>query len=325
MNIRRTFLTTVLVLCISFHAGATQQGKVWRIGVLAPSTALEMAPHVEQLRLGLARLGYVDGQNILLEQRFDDGQPDRLPVLAKELVTLKLDLIVALTTPAALAAKHATDSVPIVMSAPSDPVGSGLVASFARPGGNVTGQTDYSPEVAGRRIQILKELVPHLKSLAVLGYPSDPVWQSTWSEAQAAARQLRIKVLPVLVATPEELPTALTGLHKRAQALFVAPQAILWVHRQKIIALAAREKLPASYEFKQYVDDGGLVSYGADYFALRRNVARYIDKILKGSKPADLPVEPPTEFEMAVNVKTAKALGLTIPASIMTSAPILVQ
>ena len=325
MMTRRTFLTSALVSSISFHVRATQQGKVWRIGVLGPGTGSEMAPAVEQLRLGLAKLGYVDGQNILLEQRFDGGQPERLPVLAEELVALKVDLIVVLATPAALAAKHATDSVPIVMSGPGDPVGNGLIASLAHPGGNVTGQTDYSPEVTGKRIQILKELVPHLKSLAVLGYPSDAIWKSTWSEAQAATSELRMKVLPVLVATPEELPTAFTGLNKRVQALFVAPQTPFWVHRKKIIALAAREKLPASYEHERCVDEGGLVSYSADYRALRRNVARHIDKILKGSKPADLPVEVPTEFVLAVNVKTAKTLRLTIPPSIMASATKLVQ
>jgi putative ABC transport system substrate-binding protein len=281
-----------------------------------------MAPYVEQLRLGLLKLGYAEGQNILLEQRFDDGRSEQMSVLAEELVALKVDLIVALTTPAAVAAKRATDSVPIVMSAPSDPVGSGLIASLAHPGGNVTGQTDSAPDVTAKRIQILKELVPHLKSLAILGYPSDPVWKPTWPEVQAAARQLRINVLPVLVATPDKLPAAFSGLNKRAQALLVGPHAVFWVHRQKIIALAARERLPASYELKQYVDDGGLVSYGPDYYALRRNVARYIDKILKGSKPADLS---PTEFELVVNLKTAKTLGLTIPPSIMASAHTLVQ
>jgi putative tryptophan/tyrosine transport system substrate-binding protein len=325
MMTRRRFLISGVVSSIAFRARATQREKVWRIGVLAAGTSAQMAPHLEQLRLGLRKLGYVEGQNILLEQRIDDGRPEMLPVLAEELLALKVDLIIALTTPAALAAKHATASVPIVMSAPSDPVGSGLIASLAHPGGNVTGQTDYSPEVTGRRIQILKELVPNLKSLAALGYPSDPVWKSTWLEAQAATRQLRIKVLPVLVATPDRLAAALIGLNKRVQGLFIAPQTVFWIRRAEIIALAAQERLPACYEHREFVDDGGLVSYGADYFALQRNVARYVDKIVKGTKPYDIPVEPPTQFDLVLNLKTANTLGLTIPPSIMASAPTLVQ
>ncbi len=322
---RRTFLASAMLWIFALQARAAQEGKVWRIGVLGPGTAAENAPYFEQLRLGLLQLGYVEGKNIVLEQRFDDGHAEALPGLAQELVALKVDLIVALTTPGAVAAKRATDTVPIVMSAPSDPIGSGLVASLAHPGGNVTGQTDSAPDLAARRIQNLKELVPHLKTLAVLGYPSDPVWKSTWPEVQAAARRLRINILPVLIATPDQLTGAITGLNKRAQALLVAPQTVFWVHRQKIIALAAREKLPASYELRQFVEDGGLVSYGPDYYALRRNLGRYIDKVLKGAKPADLPVELPTEFELAVNVKTAKALGLTIPPSIMASVHRLIQ
>jgi putative ABC transport system substrate-binding protein len=284
-----------------------------------------MAPYVQQLRLGLRNLGYVEGRNISFELRFDDGRAEALPLLAEELVALKVDIIVAFTTPAAVAAKRATASLPIVMSAPSDPVGSGLIASLAHPGGNVTGQTDAAPDVTAKRIQILKELVPHLKSIAALGHPSDSVWKATWPEAQAAARQLRINIVPVLVETPDQLTAAFTELNKRVQALFVGPNAIFWVHRKKVIALAAQAKLPASYELRQFVDEGGLVSYGPDYYSLRRNAARYVDKILKGSKPADLPVESPNEYELVVNVKTAKALGLTIPPSILASAHTLVQ
>lgn len=320
MTTRRTFLASAVVWIMASQARATQPGKVWRIGVLGPGTPAEMARYVEQLRLGLRDLGYVEGQNILLEQRFDDGRAEALPLLAEELVALKVDIIVAFTTPAALAAKQATASLPIVMSAPSDPVGSGLIASLAHPGGNVTGQTDSAPDLTARRIQILKELVPHLKSIAALGYPSDPVWKSIWPEAQAAARQLRINILPVLVATPDQLPAAFTGLNQRVQALLVGPHAIFWVHRQRIIELAARARLPASYELRQFVDEGGLVSYGPDYYALRRNAARYVDKILKGSKPADLPVEQPTEYELVINLKTATAQGLTIPQSVLLGA-----
>jgi putative ABC transport system substrate-binding protein len=321
---RRLFLASAGSFVLARRVTA-QPVKMWRIGVLGPGTLAEMAPYLEELRLGLRNLGYIEGQNIVFELRFDNGRAEALRSLAEELVALNVDIVVALTTPAALAAKRATDSLPIVMSAPSDPIGSGLIASLAHPGGNVTGQTDAAPDLTARRIQILKELVPRLKSVAALGHSSDPVWKSTWPEAQTAARQLRINIVPVLVETPDQLPAAFSGLNKRVQAVFVGPHAIFWVHRQKIIALAAQAKLPASYELRQFVDEGGLVSYGPDYFALRRSAARFVDKILKGASPADLPVEQPTHFELVFNRKTAKAIGLTIPQALLDRADEVIQ
>jgi putative ABC transport system substrate-binding protein len=256
----------------------------------------------------------------LIDFRFAEGRLEAFPALAQELAKLKVDVIVAPSTPAARAAKAATSSIPIVFTNVSDPVGSGLVASVPHPGGNVTGITDAGVDLAAKRFDLLKQIVPHLKRVAALGHPADTVWESTWREAQAAARQLGIDLVPVLVTTPDQLETAFAGLNRRVQALFVASQLLFVVHRRKIIELASLARLPAIYEVHDFPPAGGLMSYGANYLVLSRNAARYVDKILKGARPADLPVEQPTDYELVINLKTAKALGLTIPQSVLLRA-----
>ena len=315
---RRFFLASVGPLIFANQTWA-QTPKVWRIGYLTPIAPKDDAPYGHAFREALRALGYIEGQNIVIERRLSDGL-EALPALARELVHLKVDVIVAVSTPAARAAKEATTSIPIVFVAPSDPVGSGLVASLSRPGGNVTGLTDMSVDLAAKRLELLKQVVPRLKRVAALGAALDPVWEPVWKEAQEAARALRIDIVPVLITTPDQLENAFISIDRRVQALYVAPQAVFYVYRQKIIELASRARLPAVFEYRDYAYSGGLMSYGTDLIALYRNAARFVDKILKGARPADLPVEQPTEYELVVNLKTAKALGITIPQSILLRA-----
>ena len=317
---RRLFLVSAGTLLLAHRTGAEQSAKVWRIGYLARGGLSDSPYDVEAFREGLRMLGYVEGQNVLIELRFAEGRLAAFPALAEELAHLKVDVIVAHWTSAALAAKAASSSIPIVFTTVSDPVGSGLVASLPHPGGNITGTSDASVDLAGKRLDLLKQVVPRLKRVAALGYPADTVWEPTWREVQAAARHLRIDLVPVLVPTPDQLETAFVGLNRRVQALFVAPQLLFSLHRRQVIDLASLARLPAIYGARAYPDAGGLMSYGPDYRALYRNVARYVDKILKGVKPADLPVEQPTDFELVINLKTAKALGLTIPQPVLLGA-----
>ena len=314
---RRLFLVSAGTLILAHRTGAEQSAKVWRIGYLSRGAPSDSLYDVEAFREELRMLGYVEGQNILIELRFAEGRLEAFPALAEELVQLKVDVIVAPYTAAALAAKGATSSIPIVFAAVSDPVGNGLIASLPHPGGNITGTSDVGVDLAAMRLDLLKQLVPRLKRVAALGHPADTVWEPTWREVQAAARQLRIDLVPVLVATPDQLETAFAGLNRRVQALFVASQLLFAVHRRKVIDLASLARLPAIYESRRYPDAGGLMSYGPNYRALYRNAARYVDKILKGARPADLPVEQPTDYELVINLKTAKALGLTIPQSVL--------
>ena len=317
---RRLFLISAGTLILVHRTGAQQSAKVWRIGYLSRGGPRDSPHDVEAFREGLRMLGYVEGQNVLIELRFAEGRLEAFPALAEELAHLKVDVIVAPWTPAALAAKEATSSIPIVFAVVSDPVGNGLIASLAHPGGNITGMTDVGVELAAKRLDLLKQLVPRLKRVAALGHAADTVWEPTWMELQAAARQLRIDLVPVLVPTPDQLETAFAGLNRRVQALFVAPQLLFSLHRRQVIDLASLARLPAIYGARAFPDAGGLISYGPDYRALYRNAARYVDKILKGAKPADLPVEQPTDYELVINLKTAKALGLTIPQSVLLGA-----
>lgn len=316
---RRLFLASAGTL-IFVRQTRAQTPKVWRIGFLTPLAPSDDAKYWQGFREGLRALGYVEGQNIVIEKRLAEGRLEALQAFAEELVHLKADVIVAITTPAARAAKVATNSTPIVFVGPSDPVGSGLIASLSRPGGNVTGLTDMGIDLAAKRLELLKQVVPRLKRVAALGNPGDPVWKPVWQEAQEAARHLQIDVVPALIAGPNELETAFAALDRRIQAIYVAPQAFFYVNRQKIIELASRAKLPAIYELGDYAYSGGLMTYGTNFVALYRNAARYVDRILKGAKPADLPVEQPTELELVINLTTATALGLTMPESILLRA-----
>jgi putative ABC transport system substrate-binding protein len=315
---RRCFLASAGHLVL-FGQATAQPPKVWRIGYLAPGMP-DDEPLLQAFLQGLRALGYIEGQNIVIEHRTAEGQFDTLPALAKELARLKVDVIVAPTTPVARAAKGATTSIPVVFTIVSDPVGSGLVTSFSHPGGNVTGMTDMDVDLAGKRLDLLKQLLPRLKRVGALGYPADKVWEPEWKEAQEAARRLRIDIVPVLITAPNDLEIAFVALNRRVEALLVAPQAFFAVHRRSIIELASRSRLPAIHERRVFPEGGALMSYGPNYAALLRKTARHVDKILKGTEPADLPVEQPTEYELVINLKTAKALGLTIPQSILARA-----
>ena len=325
MIYRRVILAGAVTLFCAHWAAATQRPAPRRIGYLAAGGEAAQAPYYESFRQGLKAHGYIDGENILIEARYSGNRLDALPGLAEELVRLKVDLILSSTTAATRAAKEATSSIPIVFSGVSDPVGSGLVASFTRPGGNITGVMDAGVELTGKRLALLQELLPRMKRVAVLGNPGDTLWEPTWKEAQAAARQLRIEVVPVLITTPDQLDTAFPQLRPRVDALMVAPQPFCWAHKREIIDFALREKLPATYEFKGYVVDGGLMTYAPVYPALYVQAARLVDKIFKGARPADLPVEQPTHFELVINRRTADAIGLIIPRLLLQRADELIQ
>lgn len=269
---------------------------------------------------GLRVLGYTEGQDIVIEHRSAEGRFEALPTLAQELALRKVDLVVAPTTPAARAAKAATSSIPVVFTIVSDPVGSGLVESLAHPGGNVTGISDMDVDLAGKRLDLLKQVVPRLKRIGALGNPADRVWEPEWREAQAAAQRMNIELVPILVNTPKELEAAFSATNRRVEALLVAPQAFFAVHRRRLIDLATERKLPTIHERKAFPEAGALMSYGPSYAALFRKAAGHVDKILKGTKPADLPVEQPTEYELVINLKTAKTIGLRVPQPVLMRA-----
>ena len=235
-------------------------------------------------------------------------------------MSLKVDVIVAPTTPVARAAQGATTLTPIVFTIVSDPVGSGLVTSLSHPGGNITGMSDMDVDVVEKRLDLLKQVVPRVKRVGALGNPADKVWEPWWTEAQMAARRLQIDIVPVRITTPNELETAFAGLNRRVEALLVAPQVFLGVHRRRVIELISLARLPSIHERRALPEAGALMSYGPNYAALLRQAARHVDKILKGVSPADLPVEQPTQYELVINLKTAKTLGLTIPQSVLARA-----
>ncbi len=278
---------------------------------------------------GLQKHGYIPGQNLVIECRWTEGRPERAPALAAELVSLKVDLIVANGTASVQATKQASSTIPIVMVGVIDPVGRGLVASLARPGGNVTGLTDSAgPEIAGKYLQLLKEAVPRVSRVAVLRRRPDPLEPPSAyvGEAQAAARALNLTLQPYEVQDPEEFAGAFAAMTRaRAEALLVLPHPFWAVHATRIIDLAAQSRLPVMYPFRVIVEAGGLMSYEANRPDVRRRLGSYVDKILKGAKPGDLPVELPTKFELVINLKTAKALGLTIPPAILMRADEVIQ
>ncbi len=307
-------------------AGAQQPKKVPRIGVLWPYSPTVASPLAQAFRQGLRGLGYVEGQNIALEERWAEEKYDRLPSLAAELVRLNVDIIVAATTTAIQAAQHATRTIPIVMTITNDPVDSGFVASLARPGGNITGLSLLSPELSGKRLELLKEATPKVSRVAVLWNSSNPSHPLLLRETEAAARALRVQLQPLEVRGPTEVDSAFSTMTRdRAGALIVLPDAIFRNQQRRIADLAAKSRLPAMYWTRELVDAGGLMAYGANIPDLFRRAATYVDKILKGTKPADLPVEQPTRFELVINMKTAKALGLTFPQTILIRADHLIQ
>jgi putative ABC transport system substrate-binding protein len=303
-----------------FPAAGQTPPKIPRVGYIAGGTRAAAGHILEAFRQGLSELGYVEGQSIALEVRWAGGRYERQPDLVAELVGLKVDVLVIGNSPGALAAKKATRTIPIVMFG-GDPVGLGLVASLARPGGNVTGLSYYNEEISGRRLQLLKELVPGLTRVAVLRNSLVPVHAIFWQETEAAARKLGVALQPLELRGPEDFEAAFTEAKRgNAQALLAFDATLITAFTRRIAALAASNRLPMMYGFREFPDDGGLISYGPSLVVLFRRSASFVDKILKGAKPADLPVEQPTKFELVINLKTAKALGLTIPPTLLTQA-----
>jgi putative tryptophan/tyrosine transport system substrate-binding protein len=327
---RRAFLSAMPLAMLAAPRAAEAQpaAKTARIGYLA--TNLAAAPHLQEAFLrGLRDLGYVEGRNVVIEYRDAEEKRERLPALAAELVALKVDVIVAPPTVAALAAKHATRTLPIVFAVAADPVASGLVTSLARPGGNVTGLTVIGPELVGKWMELLKQAVPGVSRVAVLRQPGalgERTDKDMLNGAEAAARALGVQLHVVEARGPSDLDRAFSDLSRtRAGALAVLGSNMFANERRRLVGLAAKNRLPAMYTSREYVDSGGLMSYGPHFADNYRRAATYVDKILKGAKPADLPVEQPTKFELVINLKTAKALGLTIPQSVLGRADEVIQ
>jgi len=311
--------TVLFALCVSAHA--QQPTKIPRIGLLFTATPSAAAARIEAFRQGLRELGYVEGKNILIEQRYAEGQLNHMNELAAELVRLKVDVIVTIGPAATRPAKEATHAIPIVMGVDDDPVGNGFVASLARPGGNITGLASLAPEIGGKQLELLKEIVPRLSRVAVLGTSTQPGNAQSLREAEVAAGALAVKLQYLDVLSPKDIePVFRTASNGRAEAVLVLRASIFFSHRKQIVDLAAKRQLPAMYYTTEYVEEGGLMTYGVSITDLFRRAATYVDKILKGAKPAELPIEQPTKFELVVNLKTAKRIGLTIPPNVLARA-----
>ena len=317
---------TVLTLCamlfaLSSSAAAQQPKSVPRIGYLSVLSPSSDFTRIEAFRQGLRELGYVEGQSVAIESRYAEGKLDRLPDLVGELVRLKVDVIVVGGSTATRAAQNATKGIPIVMAHGSDPIELGFVASLARPGGNITGLTHLAPELGGKRLELLKDIVAQLSRVAVLTDPGTQGHGPQIKELEVAARVLGLQLRPAEVRRPNELESAFSAMTRgRAGAFIGLQQPTLDRLRERIVDLAAKNRLPAMYPNSEYVETGGLMSYAADIVAMFRRAATYVDKILKGRKPADLPVEQPTKFELIINLKAAKQIGLTISPSVLARA-----
>jgi putative ABC transport system substrate-binding protein len=311
---------TVFLLTVS-SADAQQAGKIFRIGFLDSSTASGSAVLREAFRQELRKLGWIEGKNLMIEYRFAEQKPERLPELAAELVRLKVDLIVVFGGAEALAAKGATSTIPIVMTNTADPVGAGLVASLARPGGNVTGLSTLSTQLNTKRLEILKDAVPKLARVGVLRQPGSAV-EIQLKELRLAAQALKLKLEEIETpADAKGLESAFqTGKQRQVNAIMTTAARPFFGERKRIVELAVKYRLPAIYFQKEFVDEGGLMSYGVDFDDLYRRAAVYVDKILKGAKPADLPVQQATKFEFVINLKAAKQIGLTIPPDVLARA-----
>jgi putative tryptophan/tyrosine transport system substrate-binding protein len=320
---RRTFVARLAAVMTAPRAVEAQQArKVPRIGYLSSSSATATSSFVGAFRQGLREHGWVEGQNIVVDWRFAEGRFDRLPDLVAELVRLKVEAIVTAPTPAAVAAKKATGTIPIVMINVSDPVELGLVASLAHPGGNITG-VSYSVgvETFGKALELLKESVPYVRRVAFLSNPASAARAPVIRDVKVAALSLGVQLQLVEAREPNEFDAAFVAMAgDRTQAILVAADSMFIIHRARLADLAARNRLPAMYGLREHVEAGGLMSYGPSSVANYRRAAFFVDKILKGAQPADLPIEQPTEFELVINLKSAKALGLTIPPSLLLRA-----
>jgi ABC-type uncharacterized transport system substrate-binding protein len=324
MRLRRREFITLFASAIACPLAARAQqpaSSVPRVGYLFSFTRSEGRTLWDACRQGLRELAYVEGRNIFLEPRWADGHYERLPELAAELVRLKVDIIVSAATPASRAAKAATSSIPIVIVAIGEPVKTGLVADLARPGGNVTGLSLLTAELSGKRLQLLAELVGNIPRVAVLMNPDNPTYTVFLEETRDAAQASGIQIQPLEARNPSEIEHVFDAATKeRAAAMIVFDDPAIWSYRKQIVALAAKRQLPAMYGYRDFADDGGLISYGPDRIDHYRRSAIYVDKILKGAKPGELSIEQPTKFELVINLKTGKALGLTIPSSLLARA-----
>jgi putative tryptophan/tyrosine transport system substrate-binding protein len=309
------FALTAMLLALSFPAQAQQPKKVPRIGFLSGSPPSSIKASTEAFRQGLRDLGYVEGKNIVIEWRSAEGKRDRLPALAADLVRLKVDLIVTAGPLVTRAAKEATSTIPIVMAQDPDPVGNGFVASLARPGGNITGLSRLAPELSGKQLELLKEIVPKLSRVAVIGTSTRPGNAQTLREVELAAGAFGVQLQYLDILSPKDIETAFqAAVRERADgALWFVTGSIGNPHRKKIADLAVSSRLPVIYFLRDHVEAGGLMSYGVNEVDLYRRAAVYVHKILKGAKPADLPVEQATKFELVINLKTAKQIGVTMP------------
>ena len=326
---RRQFLRGGLALaglgllagCGALPPRTAPAAKVPRIGYQSTASTSANAARLEAFRQGLRELGYVEGQNVAIEYRFAEGKAERLGELAAELVRLEVDVIVTAAPSSTRAAKAATSTIPIVMAYDNDPVGNGFVASLARPGGNITGLSGFAPEISAKQLELLRAIVPGLSRVAVLGTWSLPGYETQASAMESAAGALGVRLQRLDVPGPEGLEPAFREARDgRADAVVVLPSPILESDRTRVADLAAQHRLPAIYHAREYVEVGGLVCYGASWIGLYRRAATYVDKILKGARPADLPVEQPTTFDLVINLKTAEALGLAIPESVLEQA-----
>jgi ABC-type uncharacterized transport system substrate-binding protein len=323
-----SILIAVVLLALGVIAEAQQPKKVPRIGSLMPSDAATNSTRAEAIRLGLRELGYIEGQNIAIEYRYAEGKPDRYPELAAELVRLRVDIIVTTGASVTLAVKNATKTIPIVVMALSaDPVEEGLVESLARPGGNVTGLTTLSRELGGKRLELLKEAVPKIARVAVLYDPANrPSVLQVKEDLPVAARALGLTVRSWEVRDADGFERVFAALNKdRPDGLYVTAGPVMNANQKRIVGFALKSRLPSTYNYREPVDAGGLMYYGADIADSYRRVAYYVDRILKGAKPADLPVEQPTKFELVINLKTAKQIGLTIPPEVLARATKLIK
>jgi len=318
MTSRRQFITLLGgATAWPLAARAQHAGKMWRIAFITQAETNIYEALFERLR----ELGYVEGQNIIIERRYAEGRAEKFQEFAAEMVRLKADLIITITTPAALAAKNATTTIPIVIPTAIDPVGTGLIASLARPGGNITGGAVLTGEMAAKRLELLKEVVPSLSRTAVLWNSANPANALAWRETQGAARALRVALQSHEVQGPKDFEIAFARMaEERPDALFVLDDALTIQYRKEIADFAMQKRLPSVFAAKDRVEAGGLMSYGPRYSEMMRHAASLVDKILRGAQPANLPMEQPTTFELVINLKTAKAIGLTVPPLLLARA-----
>ena len=311
-------ILALVVVAVPLAIEAQQAGKLWRVGYLSSSSAERERSRLAAFQQGLRELGYVEGKSISIEQRYAGGKFDRLPQLAADLTRLQVDVLVVAGAPAAHAAKKASSLIPIVMTAVADPVGMGLVASLARPGGRITGMSDFNTGVVAKRLELLRQVAPSVSRVAVLLNPTNPSNPPQLKVTQDAAATLALTLLPFEAKRADEIDRAFAAIKtERPGALIVISDPLLGSHAKRLVELSTRNRLPAIYWTREFPDAGGLMSYGANIDDLWRQAATYVDKILKGAKPGDLPVEQTTKFELVINMRTAKTLGLTIPPSLL--------